>query len=300
MARIGFLGLGRMGRGMAARLVAAGHQVHAYNRSPGPAGALAAQGATIAGSPADAARGADAVIAMVADDEASRAVWLGPGGALAACPPGTLVIECSTLSRPWVLDLAAAARERGLRYLDCPVTGLPDAAAEGRLTLLVGAATVDLDAARPLLAPLATEVVHFGPAGAGTAYKLIVNLLGAVQIASAAEALAIAGAAGLDLDLVARTLATGQAASPQVVRTTARMVRELAGEVEPVTFSTALRHKDSRYAIGLAEHLGVAVPFGAQALAGLDEALRRGWGEVNETAVHRLAGRPLTPPADAT
>ena len=134
---------------------------------------------------------------MTADDESSRAMWLGEQGALAATnAPDALAIECSTLSHDWVLELARHVRARGFRYVDAPVTGLPDAAASGTLTLLVGAEPADLDAARPMFASLATRVLHFGAVGQGTAYKLMVNLLGAVQIASAAEGMALAEARG--------------------------------------------------------------------------------------------------------
>src|SRR5678815_5902912 len=99
-------------------------------------------------------------------------MWLGPAGAFAAASaPDALAIECSTLSHDWVLDLSREVRKRGFRYVDSPVTGLPDAAAAGTLTLLVGADPADLDAARPIFASLATRVLHFGPVGKGTAYK---------------------------------------------------------------------------------------------------------------------------------
>ncbi len=290
MARIAVLGLGRMGRGMAGRLLEAGHDLVVYNRTPERAAELVAAGAGWAGTPREAAEEAEAVVAMVADDHASRAVWLGPDGALAAATaPGAFAIECSTVSHGWVLELADAATARGLRYLDCPVTGLPDAAAAGRLTLLTGGETDDLDAARSLLAPLATEVLHFGPVGAGTAYKLIVNLMGAVQIAGAAEGLAMAERAGLDLHQVARAIASGQAASPQVVRNSRRMAD--GGHEADVVFSGALRRKDTAYGVALAASLALEVPFGMAALHGLEELLARGLGEQNESAVIEVARR---------
>jgi 3-hydroxyisobutyrate dehydrogenase len=295
VAKIGFIGLGRMGRGMAGRLLGAGHDVAVHNRTPGRDAELVAAGATSAPTPADAARGADAVVVMVSDDDASRRVWLGPDGVLAAdLAAGALAIECSTLSHAWVGELAAAATGRGLRYVDSPVTGLPDAAAEGRLTLLVGAAPEDLAAARPVLEPLSTDVVHFGPVGTGTAYKLIINLMGAVQIAAAAEGMALAERAGLDLDQFARTLATGQAASPQVVRNTRRMAD---GAHDEVVFSGRLRHKDADYALRLAAALGLDAPFGRTALTTLHDLLQSGRGEANESAVLEITRRRTpTPP----
>ena len=138
MARIAFIGLGRMGAGMAARLLAAGHEIVVHNRTSERGDALLAAGARWGNTPAEAAADADAVFVMVSDDDASRAVWLGPDGVLAHARQQAFAIECSTLSHNWVLELADACRAAGLRYLDCPVTGLPDAAAAGRLTLLVG------------------------------------------------------------------------------------------------------------------------------------------------------------------
>ncbi len=287
MARVAMIGLGRMGSGMAGRLLAAGHDLTVANRTPERAAALLARGARVAANPAEAARGADAVLVMVSDDEASGSIWLGETGVLAGSPrSGALAIECSTLSHGWVLELAAAVGAAGLRYLDAPVTGLPDAAAAGHLTLLVGAEPEDLDSASPVLEPLAERVLHFGPVGAGTAYKLIVNLMGAVQIAGVAEGLALAERAGLDPALFVDALATGQAASPQVVRNARRM---LAGDHDSVTFSTELRHKDTAYALRFAQELSVAAPLGGVAFGALERLLADGRGRLNESAVIDLA-----------
>lgn len=287
MARVAMIGLGRMGSGMAGRLLSVGHEVVVANRTPERAAALVAAGARLAPSPAEAAAGAEAVIVMVSDDDASRAVWGGPGGALAGLVPGALAIECSTLSADRVRELAAAARGTGLRYVDCPVTGLPEAAAAGRLTLLVGADQADLDGARPFLEPLAEQILHFGPIGAGTAYKLIVNLIGAVQIAGVAEGLALAERAGLDLDQVVAALALGQAASPQVVRNSRRMAA--SDHDQDVVFSGRLRRKDADYAMRLAAQLRVGAPFGQVALDGLDALLASGRGDANESAIIEIA-----------
>jgi len=289
MARVAMIGLGRMGSGMAGRLLAAGHDVAVANRTPGRAAALVAAGAVLAPSPAEACVGAEAVIVMVSDDEASRAVWDGLQGALAGLAPGALAIECSTLSADRVRELASAAGAAGLRYVDAPVTGLPDAAAAGELTLLVGADPADLEAAGVFLEPLAAQILYFGPVGSGTAYKLIVNLIGAVQIAGVAEGLALAERAGLDLDTVVAALALGQAASPQVVRNSRRMAASDHGE--NVVFSGRLRRKDAAYAMALAEELGVGAHFGQVALQGLDDLLASGLGDANESAIIEVARR---------
>lgn len=294
MQHIAFLGLGRMGAAMASRLLARGLRLTVYNRTPERAAPLVAAGASLAPSPRAACTGADAVVSMTADDDSSRAMWFGAQGALAAeLAPRTPVLECSTLSHEWALTLARRATERGLRYLDSPVTGLPAAAAAGELTLLVGADAADLAAARPLLDALATRVLHFGPVGAGTAYKLAINLIGAIQIASAAEGLALAERAGLDPNLVADAIATSQAASPQVVRNTRRMVE---GEVNRhVTFTPVLRLKDVDYALRLASSLEVATPFGAAARDAFARLVALGAGADDESRVIEVARQPVVP-----
>jgi 3-hydroxyisobutyrate dehydrogenase len=273
---------------MAARLLSAGHELRVFNRTASRAEPLVRQGATYCATARQASEGADGVISMVADDAASRAVWLGADGALAAnLAPGAYAIESSTLSYDWVVELAAAAKQRGLRYIDSPVTGLPDAAARGELALLVGAAAEDLEAARHLLSALSQRIIHFGPIGAGTAYKLIVNMLGAVQIASAAESMAIAERAGLDLRTVADAIASGQAASPQVVRNTARMVE--GNHDANVVFTPELRLKDVRYALQLARQLGMGSPFGALAERLLHQLCERGDARANESKIIEIA-----------
>ena len=182
---------------------------------------------------------------------------------------GALAIECSTVSHAHALDMARELKSRGLIYIDCPVTGLPEAAATGKLTLLVGADAADLEKAQPYLAPLCTTIRHFGAVGGGTVFKLINNLMGAVQIASLAEGVAMAERAGLDMNLVAEALSTGAVASPQVIRHSKRMVaRDFSG----ASFTAALRRKDAAYAVALAETLLAGVPVSRAALAAYDKA----------------------------
>ncbi|MFI1912672.1 NAD(P)-dependent oxidoreductase [Nocardia sp. NPDC020380] len=284
MAKIAFLGAGRMGSGMAARLVSAGHEVTVYNRSPEKTAQLVASGAVHAPTPRDAVRHADAIFAMVADDTASRTVWLGEHGALAGEPaPGAFAIECSTLSRPWLLELAKQADTQGLRFLDSPVTGLPDAAAAGELVLFVGATAADLAAARPLLRPLCSDIVHFGDIGAGTAYKLVQNLLGSVQIAATAEALRTAELAGLDLATVVDTLSRGGAASPTVVRL-GRLMLEGVHDRD-IAFTAALRLKDTRIGVEQADALAAPALLGHAALGHFRRLVEAGYGDLNESKI---------------
>jgi 3-hydroxyisobutyrate dehydrogenase len=299
MATVAFIGLGSMGSGMAARLLAAGHTLHLYNRTAARTNTLTQQGAKSFATPAAACDGVDAILSMVADDSASRAIWCDIDGVLAAAlRPNAFAVECSTLSHAWVMKLSGKAKSRGLRYLDAPVTGLPDAAAAGTLTLLVGADTAELEAARELLTAFSQRIIHFGAVGAGTAYKLIINLLGAVQIASVAESMAMAERAGLNLQTVADAIASGQAASPQVVRNSQRMV---AGDHQQnVVFTPQLRLKDVRYALELSATLGIGCPFGSVAQNLFRQLCAAHPAGINESAIVDIARLQLNAAPDSS
>jgi len=191
---------------------------------------------------------------MVTDDTASEAVWLGTEGALYQMSAGSTVIECSTLSAAYVRRLSAAALERKLTYIDCPVTGLPDAATTGQLTLLVGAEQEDLQRTGTILKSISTVIRHFGPVGTGTAYKLMINLMGAIQIAALAEGLAQAECLGLKREVVIAAIENSAAASPQVVRYVRRMAEKKFSD-QPA-FTLGLRLKDATYGLSLANSVG--------------------------------------------
>lgn len=265
METIAVLGLGRMGRGIASCLLKAGYRVIVWNRSAGKAAPLLQAGAIWAESPAAAASNAAVVIAMVADDQASEAVWLLAEGALAHMRSGAFLVECSTLSAQYVRQLATAAEERGVHYIDCPVTGLPEAAAAGQLTLLVGAAPETLEQVRPVLTSFSRVIRHFGPVGTGTDYKLLINLMGAVQIAALAEGIALAEQLGLDKTTVMTALEHSAAASPQVVRYIHRMANR--DYMDDPNFTLSLRLKDATYGVALANSAGSPAPLGEAATA---------------------------------
>ena len=154
-SRVAFLGLGIMGSGMAHRLLSAGFPLTVFNRSRERAQALVSHGATAAGSPYDAAARADVIISMVADDDASRHIWLGDAGALTAIEPGTVCVECSTLSVAWVQELAAAASSKRCQFLDAPVTGSKTHARSGELTFMVGGEPGTVEKVMPLFSVMA-------------------------------------------------------------------------------------------------------------------------------------------------
>ena len=283
MARIGFLGTGIMGAPMARNLMEAGHQLAVYNRTAEKTAPLVDAGARHAETPAAAADGAEFVISMVGDDDASRAVWLGPEGALAGAPAaGAIAIECATLSHDWMLELERHARAAEFGFIDGPVTGGPPGAEAGSLTLLVGAEDADLAVARAVMLAYGGEIVHFGAVGAGTSYKLVANLMGTVQIAALAEGLVLAARAGLDLEQVGATLAKGGPGSPAVQTNIPPMT---APDHEDVYFSARWQHKDAACALALARKLGQHVPLGAAACDLYHLTLAKGLGEKNTSAV---------------
>ena len=173
-----------MGSGMAQRLLAANFPLTVYNRDRAKCIASAANGAFVAASPREAASHAQIILSMVADDVASRQVWLGGDGALAGMSPSSVLIESSTLSLGWIQELATAAAERGCEFLDAPVTGTKPHAASGELLFLVGGSADALDAARPVFSILGRDVIHLGPSGSGALLKLVNNFLCGVQAAS--------------------------------------------------------------------------------------------------------------------
>jgi 3-hydroxyisobutyrate dehydrogenase len=293
MQSVAFLGLGVMGRGMAARLLGAGFPVAVWNRNPARAEALQRQGAVVAASPAEAAASAGVIISMVSDDDASRNVWLGPGGALDAARPGTIAIECSTLSPAWVGDLAREITAKGSMLLDAPVAGSRPQAAEGQLVFMVGGDAAVLDRVRPVLEPMSRAIVHLGAIASGARMKLVNNFMSGTQAANLAEAIAMAEACGLDRDAAFTVLSNGAPGSPLVKVVGTRM---LARDYD-VNFMLSLMRKDLTYAIEEARSHGVRLST-AEAARGLyDQAIAAGHGSADFAAIVEPLRAGLTPPA---
>jgi 3-hydroxyisobutyrate dehydrogenase len=265
MTKIAFIGTGIMGAGMAHNLLQAGYQLTVYNRTPAKTEPLVQAGAQQADSPRQAVTAADLIISIVGDDHSSRQVWLGSDGILAGEPhPQAIAIESTTLSLSWVKELENIITETGrLRFIDSPITGGRKGAESGQLTLLVGAEADTLAAARPVMEAYSREIIHFGPPGTGTAYKLVVNLMVAAQATALAEGLLLAERAGLDLSQVLQGLTSGAVASRVVQAYAENMVR---GSHEPVNFSARWLHKDATYALQMAREL--EQPMLMSALAG--------------------------------
>ncbi len=275
------MGLGTMGIGMARRLLGAAFPLTVYNRSREKAAPLESEGAKVAPSPREAASHSDIIISMVADDVASRALWLGEQGALAGVVRGSLFIECSTLSVGWVRELAAAAAERGCELLDAPVTGSKMHAASGELNFLVGGSAAALERARPALSAMGRSVVKVGPTGSGALLKLINNFLCGVQAASFAEALALMDRGGLDRDKAVEALLNGAPGSPLVKTVSSRAK---SGDFTP-NFRLRLMAKDLTYALKEASDRGLSLQTVAAALDLFNNAVATGNGDKDFSAI---------------
>lgn len=288
MKKIAFLGVGVMGSGMATRLLDAGFPVTVWNRNAARAEPLRGKGAAIAASPREAAATADVVIAMVADDTASRAVWTGKNGALEGFRDGAVAIECSTLSPAWVTELAGLVEARGGSFLDAPVTGSKLQAATGEVLFLVGGDPAALDRVRDVLRPMSRDAAHMGPVASGARMKLVNNFMSAVQAVALGEALAFSHECGLDPVGAMHVLTNGAPGSPLVKTVGARMMAHDYG----VNFFLHLMRKDVSYAADEAKRHGVELRTAAAALARFDEAIAAGWGDADFAAVaESIAGR---------
>jgi 3-hydroxyisobutyrate dehydrogenase len=279
--RVAILGLGIIGSGMAGRVQAAGFPLVVFNRNRDKAARFAAGGATVTSSPKDAASKADIVFSAVADDAASREIWLGENGALAGAAPGSVLIESSTLSVGWVLELAQAAAQRNCQFLDAPVTGTKPHAAAGQLLFLVGGPAAALETARPVFSVTGREVIHVGPHGSGARLKLINNFVCGVQAASLAEAAAMIQKGGMDAEKAFSVLAGGAPGSP-LVKTLSERVN--SGNAE-VNFELRLMAKDLGYAIDEAAHNKFTLETAGAALSVFKRAIAKGHGKEDFSAV---------------
>ena len=265
----------------------AGLPLTVWNRNRAKAEPLARMGATVAASPAEAAKDAGVVVAMLADDAASRAAWLGEHGALAAMPSGSIVVECSTLSPDWIGELHDAATHRDLRMAEAPVTGSRMQAESGQLIFLVGTDEDTMASISPVLQCMSKEILHLGPVGSGGQLKLINNFLCAVQVASFAEALVWMEQTGLRLETALDFLKRGAPGSGILSAMSERMTQR----TYEVNFLLRLMAKDQRYAHAAASQMGVDASMASSALKLFEQAEEQGLGEKDMSAVVEVVRR---------
>lgn len=283
MERIALIGLGIMGSGMAANWLDKGFNLIVCNRTHRKTEPFAAKGAQVARTPREAAESAHIVAVMVGDDAQSRAVWTGENGILAGVRPGTILIEFSTLTPDWVRELGAMAAAQGCAFLDSPVTGSKPQAAAGQLNLFVGGDAATLETVRPVLEAVSRSISHMGPVGAGATWKLINNMMTAVQLAALAEGLTLAQKAGIDMQQAASLIAESASASGVVKGKLPRMMEGRYGDTD---FALQWMHKDVCYALVLAAQLGLSLPTVQGAETVYHQAMSKGLGALDMASVY--------------
>jgi 3-hydroxyisobutyrate dehydrogenase/2-hydroxy-3-oxopropionate reductase len=283
--RVGFAGLGHMGLPMAARLAAHGFPLTVWNRTAGRAGPLAGPGVRVAGSPRDLAAASDVIITMLADGAAVRTVWCGPDGLLSGCQEGCVAVDMSTIGPNAAREIAAEAGRHGADFLDAPVSGSTALAEQGTLTTMVGGPAAAFERVRPVLAALTARQLHLGPSGAGAAMKLAVNIMIAATNQAVAEALALAGQAGISPDSAYDTLTASAVASPFLGY---KREAYLSAGGAPVSFTTALMAKDLELALGIATGAGMPLPVTTAARRFLDQACAEGFADADFACVAAL------------
>jgi 3-hydroxyisobutyrate dehydrogenase len=282
---VAFLGLGIMGGGMAHRLLANGFPLTVYNRDAEKCKPFASTAAHVAGTPREAAIRGQIVISMVANDDASRGIWLGENGALVGAARDSLMIESSTLSGKWIHELAAKAAARGCRFLDAPVTGTKPHAAAGELLFMVVGDADAVAAAKPVFSVMGRETIHMGATGAGTLMKLVNNFVCGVQAASISEALSLIEAGGLDRGKALSILIGGAPGSGIVKR-----VAERVGVTDSTpNFMLRWMAKDLSYALAEASAKDISLQTAAAALAVFQRAISEGYGDEDFSSVAKAS-----------
>jgi 3-hydroxyisobutyrate dehydrogenase len=285
---LAFLCLGAMGAPMAARLARAGHPLRVWNRTRERAERFAAEhGAAVAPTPAEAARGARAVLSCTGDDDALRSITLGPEGAFAALEPGALFVDHTTASPGLAVELARAGEGRGLLVLDAPVSGGVEGARCGALTVMAGGSEEAFGRARPLLAAYAATAARVGPAGSGQLAKLVNQICIAGVLQGLAEGLHFARRAGLEASRVVEVISKGAAGSWQMEHRSASM---LEGRFD-FGFAVDWMRKDLGFALAEARRRGARLPLTAlvDQLYALVQA--RGGGRLDTSSLITLLDR---------
>jgi 3-hydroxyisobutyrate dehydrogenase len=298
MQRIGFVGLGVMGSGMAGRLMDAGFEVAVYNRTKEKTAELAGRGARVGATPADVAVGADVLLISVATEDAVREVLFGENGALAVAQPGTVVADMSTVSPDAAQELAGLIVEAGHRPLDARVLGNGQHAKDGELRFMIGGEAADVELVRPVLEVLAKEIVHLGGHGTGATAKVALNLLMGVQLQALSEAVIFGERAGLDRNQLIGLIAASGYSSPMMKFKSGVMARRA---FERADFRLSLMRKDLLLAIADAQRMGVPMPATTASYEVLTSAVNAGLGELDCAAVlsevERMSGTTPPPPA---
>lgn len=279
--RVGFVGLGAMGRPMAQHLARAGHELFVWARRPESVGDLPA---TFCATPAELGRCCEVVFTVITSSADVESVALGQAGLIEGMAAGTVLVDCSTIAPEAARQIALKLGEKGIHLLDAPVSGGEQGAIDATLAIMVGGDAAVLERVRPLLNCLGQRIVHIGPNGAGQVAKACNQMIMVAAIQAVAEALHLAAASGLDCSKVHQALAGGSAASRVLDVMGERMVkRDFSAGIE-----ARLHHKDFGLALAAARETGVPMPLAAAVGQQLNALMAQGWGRDDTSSLLRL------------
>jgi 2-hydroxy-3-oxopropionate reductase len=282
--KIGFIGLGIMGKPMARNLMKTGYELVVYNRSPEKADELAEEGAEGAGSPKEVAAACGIVITMLPDSPDVEEVVAGEGGVFEGIEEGSLLIDMSTISPVVARDLAAVAKKKGVGMLDAPVSGGEPGAIEGTLSIMVGGSEEDFERAKPIFDILGQTIVHVGEAGAGQVVKACNQVVVALVIEAVSEALVLGSKAGVDPAKIIEVLSGGLAGNKIME---AKRNFFLEHDFDP-GFRIELHSKDLAIALAAGREYGVALPVTAIVSQMLEALKAKGSGDRDHSAILTL------------
>ncbi len=285
--KVGFVGLGTMGAAMAANLARAGFPLTVWNRTPGRAGPLLALGAVEAHSPREVASASDVVVTCVTDSPQVAEVLFGPDGLAEGLVPGSLLIDCSTISPASARGIGTRLKDRGVAMLDAPVSGGSEGAVAGTLTIMVGGEPTDVERAHDVLHAMGRSVTHLGPIGSGQVAKAVNQVILCGTYLGVAEGIVLALKAGIDVERVLTALAGGAAGSWVRQNRSGRMI----DDSYPLGFKIALHRKDMAIALDLARSIGAVLPVAALAATFEDGLIAQGHGDDDNSALARAIRR---------
>ena len=297
-ARVGFIGLGTMGASMAANLVRAGFEVTVWNRSVGRDTEVLALGARRAASPAEVGASSDIVVLCVTDSPQVEEVLFSPDGLSDGLAPGSLIIDCSSISPLETRAFAQRLVPQQVRWVDAPVSGGSEGALHGTLSIMVGGEESDVERARPVLEAMGSSITHVGELGAGQWTKAINQVILAGTYLGVAEGVALGLSAGLDMTKVISAISGGAASSWVLNNRSARMI----SDDYPLGFKISLHRKDLGIALSLAQQSGAQLPVAELAAAFEDELIAQGHGDDDNSALARSirqrSGLSSSPPQE--
>jgi 3-hydroxyisobutyrate dehydrogenase len=280
--RLGFIGLGSMGLGMASRLAEGGYEIAVYNRTPSKSAEVGRLGARVATSPKDVAANADVVLLSLADQHIVSAMLFGEQGVFGSLRRGGYIIDLSTVPPAFPRELAKKASQAGYHALDACVLGNPRHARGGELRVMAGGEEGDFQAVASILNTLGKEVTYLGPSGMGATMKLVLNMLMGVQMPALAEAVVFGERAGLPRAKILETIAKSGYSSPVMSFRCGVMARR---SFQQADFKLALMRKDMKLVLQECQELDVPVPVSETAYALLTAAKQRGLGDLDVASI---------------